>query len=423
MKPINFVEGPEKRAFAIPEFVHPHTFTLDNGIEVYSVLSEETETLKIEWVFEAGSVFAEKVMQSAACAELINKGTFTRNGFELIESLEYYGSYFSADSGRDELTMRLFTMRRFLPDVLPIVAEMMLEAAYPQHEFEVWLDARKSAYEINRKKTDYLASSRFPGVLFGEDSGYGKYVKPEHFMQLTANDALVFHKKVLASPCRMYVSGNVPTGWESLLNSLFGSLIRDERIPVEAFDSTHNPPQELFLPVDDSVQHSLIIGRRIWVRNVEEYVPLMIMNTALGGYFGSRLMANLREKNGFTYGVGSGVARLYFSDMFKISTDVGAEVSEQARKEIFHEINVLQNELLSEEELQRVKTYINGSFLRSFDGPQAIMDRYKSLIQYNLPLTFFSRYVEGIKGVTAEQVRESAQKHLTGLSTVVAGKK
>eukprot|EP01031_Cornospumella_fuschlensis_P001880 gene1880-2344_t len=128
------------------------------------------------------------------------------------------------------------------------------------------------------------------------------------------------------------------------------------------------------------------------------------MSTALGGYFGSRLMGNLREKNGYTYGVGAGLSRMRFADTYKISTDVAAEVSEAARKAIAHEIDVLQNEAIPDEELQRVKTYMGGSFLRSFDGPQAIMDRFKALIQYGLPLNFFERYAEGITQVTADDV-------------------
>lgn len=147
----------------------------------------------------------------------------------------------------------------------------------------------------------------------------------------------------------------------------------------------------------------------------------MVMNTMFGGYFGSRLMGNLREKNGFTYGAGAGMSRMKFSDVYKISTDVGAEVAVSAQREIFHEIEVLQTELAKEAELNRVKTYMSGSFLRSFDGPQAIMDRFKSLIIFGLPMDFFNRYAEGIQDVTGEDVRTCAQDYLNDLKTIVAG--
>jgi len=416
-----YAAGPQKQAFTVPAFVSPGKTGLDNGVPVYSVLSDETETLKIEWVFDAGSIYAQKVMQASVCAELLNKGTAGRNAYALNEALDYYGSYFSADSGRDELTLRLFTLKRFLPEVLPIVAEMFTSAIFPEHEFTIWLDARKSAFGINSKKTDYVASARFPSVIFGEDTSYGVYVKPVHFDLLNVEDARSFHARLLETPFKIFVSGNVPAGWEALLNTHFGNLKPHSASSVEVMDDT-TKAADLYIPVENSVQHSLIIGKRLWIREVEEYTRFMVMNTALGGYFGSRLMANLREKNGFTYGVGSGLSRMQFSDVFKISTDVGAEISADARREITHEIEILQTEHLPADELQRVKTYMSGSFLRSFDGPQAIMDRYKSLIQYGLPLDFFGRYAAGIQDVSAEAIRETAQQYLSGLSTVVAGK-
>lgn len=416
-----YAAGPQKQAFKVPAFVSPGITGLDNGVPVYSVLSDETETLKIEWVFEAGSIYAQKVMQASVCAELLNKGTASKNAYALNEALDYYGSYFSADSGRDELTLRLFTLKRFLPEVLPIVAEMFTSAIFPEHEFAIWLDARKSAFGINSKKTDYVASARFPSVIFGENTLYGVYVKPAHFDLLQLEDAVAFHARLLETPFKIFVSGNVPSGWEALLNAHFGNLKPRSAQSLSVMDDA-TKSSDLHIPVENSVQHSLIIGKRLWVREVEEYTRFMVMNTALGGYFGSRLMANLREKNGYTYGVGSGLSRMQFSDVFKISTDVGAEISADARREIAHEIEVLQTEHLAADELQRVKTYMSGSFLRSFDGPQAIMDRYKSLIQYGLPLDFFARYAAGIQDVSAEAIRETAQQYLSGLSTVVAGK-
>lgn len=417
-----YISGPAKQVFSVPDFNLPEHIGLDNGVSVYSVLSDQTETLKIEWVFDAGSTTGQKVLQAASAAELLNKGTATRSGFELNEQLDLYGSFFSADSGRDEITLRLFTLKRFLPQVLPIVAEMLNEAAYPEDEFAVWLDAKKSAFSVNSHKTDYLASARFPAALFGADSPYGIYVKEDHFDRLSVEDTRAHHAKLLVSPFRIFVSGAVPADWRMLLNEHFGHLepILTEENP--AFDANVHTPDELFVPVPDSVQHSIVIGKRLWLRDVKHYTPFMVMNTALGGYFGSRLMGNLREKHGFTYGVGSGFSRMRFSDIYKISTDVGAEVSEAARTEIFREIDRLRSERLPDEELQRVKTYMSGSFLRSFDGPQSIMDRFKVLLVNGLPLDFFARYAEGILETDAEAVRNAAEEHLDGWKTVVAGR-
>lgn len=417
-----YITGPAKQEFTVPTFKEPEHFILDNGVDIYSVLSEQTETLKIEWVFEAGSTAAQKILQATATADLLNKGTHKKSGFEMNEQLDLYGSYFSADSTRDDITMQLFTLRKFLPQVLPIVAELIKEACYPEHEFEVWLDAKKNTYKVNSRKTDYLSSTRFPSLIFGENSPYGFYIKPEHFDRLAVEDARAHHQLLLESPFKIFVSGNAPNDWRMLLHTYFGDLRPSKNITKVPFDDSYAGDSTLFVPVDDAVQNSIIVGRRMVIREVEKYTPFMVMNTLFGGYFGSRLMSNLREKNGFTYGAGAGLSRMRFADTYKISTDVGAAVSDDARREIFHEIDVLQNDLADEAELTRVKTYMGGSFLRSFDGPQAIMDRFKSLILNGMPMDFFNRYAEGIRHVNAEDVRTFAQEYLKDLKTVVAGK-
>lgn len=416
-----YITGPEKKNFSAPIFNSPEHFVLDNGADVYAVLSDQTETLKIEWVFQAGSVYAQKILQASSCADLLNKGTHTKSGFEINEQLDLYGSYFSADSGRDDISLQLFTLRRFLPQVLPIVADLIKEAAYPENEFEVWMDARKSAFEVNQHKTDFLASSRFPSVIFGEQTPYGFYLKKEHFDRLYVEDARAHHQCLLQSPFKIFVSGSVPNDWRMLLHDHFCDLKPSKNIIGVPFDEAYIAPEKLFVEVEDSIQNSIVVGRKLKVRDVEKYTPFMVMNTIFGGYFGSRLMGNLREKNGFTYGAGSSMSRMRFSDIYKITTDVGAEVSDDALREIFNEIDKLQNDLVKEEELQRVKTYMSGSFLRSFDGPQAIMDRYKSLILYGMPLDFFSRYADGIQDIQADDVRNCAQEYLADLKTVVAG--
>lgn len=418
-----YATGPAKQVFAVPSFTGPQISTLDNGTLVYLVPSSETETLRIEWVFEIGSAMAEKALQALACADLINKGTSKFSGFELNEQLDLTGSFFSAEAGRDYLTLRLFTLRRFLPDALPIVAQFMKEAVFPEHEFDVWLDGKKSAFEVSRKKTDYITSTRFPAFLFGEQSAYGKYTKPEHFEAIRVADAQTYHRNLLQTPFTVFVSGNMPTDGMTLLNRYFSDLTPTKKTDLGISYGTDYiaPSDKWYIPVEGAIQASLAVGKKMWLRDLDEYVPFMVMNTLFGGYFGSRLMSNLREKNGFTYGVSAGFSRMKHADVYKISTDVGAEVSEDALTEIFREVDVLQTDLAPEDELLRVKTYMAGAFIRSFDGPHAIMDRFKTLVLHKMPMNHFEEYARQVNDVTLEQVRSAAQAHLVDLLTVVSG--
>ena len=152
---------------------------------------------------------------------------------------------------------------------------------------------------------------------------------------------------------------------------------------------------------------------------------MKVLTTILGGYFGSRLMSNIREDKGYTYGIGAGTSALKEAGFFYISTEVGADVCTAALTEIYKEIRLLQQELVSTEELRLVRNYLLGNLLKSFDGPFERMDRFKGTHLYGLELNFFHRYTEAIRNITPLEIQRLAQVWLQkdDLIELVVGKK
>jgi len=145
-------------------------------------------------------------------------------------------------------------------------------------------------------------------------------------------------------------------------------------------------------------------GKILFPRNHPDYVGMAILSTILGGYFGSRLMANIREDKGYTYGIGSGLVSMRHSGYLYIASDVGANVREQAVEEIYKEIDRLCNDLVSTEELNLVRNYMTGAFLRNIDGPFAIAERFISTFDYDLDFKeYYLRYLDIIKTITSEK--------------------
>jgi predicted Zn-dependent peptidase len=157
----------------------------------------------------------------------------------------------------------------------------------------------------------------------------------------------------------------------------------------------------------------------------KDFHSLTVLNTILGGYFGSRLMTNIREDKGYTYGIGSGMIPLKKAGYFFISTEVGVEVCNKAIDEIYIEINRLRNESISEKELILVKNYMIGSFLRSIDGPFALANRFKSIMEYDLDYSYYDDYISTIKNIKASDLLNLANKYLdpNSMTEVVAGKR
>ena len=160
-------------------------------------------------------------------------------------------------------------------------------------------------------------------------------------------------------------------------------------------------------------------------RKHPDYFPMLLLNEILGGYFGSRLMKNIREEKGLTYGISSNLALFSQAGYFVIGTDVKREFTQQTIDEIHKEIKILQTELVDESELETVKNYMVGSFAGSLNTPFDIADRYKVIFSEKLPLDFYQNYIPNIQQISAIQLLEIANKYL-GLETlteiVVGGK-
>ena len=183
--------------------------------------------------------------------------------------------------------------------------------------------------------------------------------------------------------------------------------------------------REQLILKEDAMQSAIRIGKVLFNKTHPDFQPLQILNTLFGGYFGSRLMSNIREDKGYTYGIGSGIASLQNSGYFFISTEVGVDVCKDALKEIYFEMNRLREELVPEDELQLVKNYLLGMFLRSVDGPFAMAERFKGIMEYNLNYDYFDRYIATIKEISASQLRSLANSYFDKDSMIelVVGKK
>jgi len=225
--------------------------------------------------------------------------------------------------------------------------------------------------------------------------------------------------------CTIVVSGSLPLNIHATLNKHFGGVwgnvvpVAKDFVPFRG-----TTEQKHLIRKDDAIQSAIRIGRVLFNKTHPDYFKFQVLNTVLGGYFGSRLMANIREDKGYTYGIGSGLSSLVHGGYFFISTEVGADVSKDALKEIYKEIGLLREELVGAEELETVRNYILGQFLRSVDGPFALADKFKAVWEFGLGYDYFDRYFEAVKTITAKEIRDMANQYLQekDLIECVAGK-
>lgn len=425
---LNRKQAPGFKTIDHIEIQKAETFTLSNGIPVYAINSGSQELTKIEFLFKAGMYYQQQPLVASATNNLLETGTKSYSANELSDNIDFFGSFFECSVEQDYSSLALFSLNKYLDQSLHYVEEIIKYPTFPKSEFDIYISNKKQKHLVNSQKVNILARRRFTELVFGENHPYGRDVKTEDFDKLTLDDVKAFYNNHYHyTNCAIVISGKLPDTIIEILDKYFGKESwgsgKDVADPKVEVKTTHD--QKHFIERTDAIQSAVRVGRLLFNKKHPDYFKFQVLNTILGGYFGSRLMANIREDKGYTYGIGSGLASLVHNGYFYISTEVGAGVTNETLKEIYAEIKLLREELVDEEELETVRNYILGQFLRSVDGPYALADKFKAVWEFGLDYDYFEKYFEAVKHITPGEIRDLANKYLQekDLIELVVGKK
>ncbi|MCX8020139.1 MAG: insulinase family protein, partial [Chitinophagaceae bacterium] len=371
------------------------------------------DVMMTEWVFYAGNWFEEKNSVAPAVNFLLKNGTSKKTALEINEHFEYYGAFLNRNCYNETATVSLHTLSRHFPLLVETVRELITDSVMPQDELDVFKQNMKQRLLVNLKKTDFVAGRETDALLFGEHHPYGKFTRPEDYDALIREELLVFYENYYRKGCFMiFAAGKLPADFEKLINRNFGDLPNHSVFPEKR--STHPATEKKKkTSVDEqSVQASIRIARPFPNRHHPDFRKAVVLNTLLGGFFGSRLMSNLREEKGYTYGVHSYLYNHLQESAWMISLEAGREVYEKAIEEVYREMQLLRETPVEEDELMLVKNYMMGFLLSDLNGPFQIIQRWKNMILHQLSEEDFYASVETIKKITPEELRLLATKYL-----------
>lgn len=395
--------------------LNPYTrFTLSNGAPVYYINDGAEEVTMVEFVFNAGNNFENKNAIASATNYLIKNGTEKNNAFQITDYFEYYGAYLSRSCYNETATITLNCLSKHLKSLLQLIRELITISIYPQNEIEIFQQNSIQRLSVNLLKCDFVANRLIDEYLYGAEHPYGRVSNKEDIEAITRQDlADFFQHYYLNGKCSIFSAGKLPADFEQLLETFFGDLKINENIPTVSF-ARNVASQKKYNIINDTngVQGAIRIARPFLNRHHPDFKKAIILNTLFGGYFGSRLMANIREEKGYTYGIHSFIQNHILDSSWVISTEAGKDVCEATINEVYKEMQLLREEEIDEEELLLVKNYMMGLNLGHIDGPFNVISRWKSLILNDLDENYFNDSIETIKKVTAEELQELAIKYL-----------
>lgn len=403
---------PEIKKINEVEVLKPSQYVSNEGVDIYSVHTPAQDVVRISLVFCCGVKYQNKPFISSTTANLLSEGCGNRTSHEVAQLLDFYGIYYDVNVDRDYTVITMCVLGKFADKALEILSEIILKPQFLEEECDVYTQKRKSDLKIEREKVDVLSREELARTIFGALHPYGAFANADDYDGVTVADLRAFYNRFYTrSNLFVVVSGNINNVIIEDVKRIVDALPKGmpERTITEAPTAL---PQIKKVESDDSVQSAVNIGRVLFSRNHPDFVAMQVTATLLGGYFSSRLVRNLREENGFTYGVYAAVVNLQDSGYFAISTELKKELTDAAIEEIFKEIELLQKEEPSEEELEMVKRVITGEMLRILDGPFGIADVTIENIQNGVTNRATEQMIEKIDEITPAMVSNMARKYL-----------
>jgi predicted Zn-dependent peptidase len=389
-------------------------FILDNGVEVIAVDAGTQEVMLLDWVFDAGNWYDTQKLTASATNFLLKNGTSTKSAFDINEHFEYYGSFLSRNCYNETSNITLHTPTKQIQHLLPVVREILTDAIFPESEFSIYTTNAKQKLQVNLKKCDFVASQLIDAYVYGENHPYGVYSRLEDYDKVRREELLSFYDRYYRNGhCIIFAAGKLPSDFKSLMNKMFGDLpLKPRTTDAKAIPFTPAIEKKYRIINDaEGVQGAIRMARPFPGRKDPDFPKVQVLNSLFGGFFGSRLMSNIREEKGYTYGIYSYLQNHIQGSAWMVSTEAGRDVCEAAIKEVYHEMEVLCNEMPDEEELQLVKNYMMGVLLGDLDGPFHIIARWKNIILHGLDENHFYRSVEAIKTATPQELTQLANKY------------
>jgi predicted Zn-dependent peptidase len=414
--------------YAIEKLVFPEyqKIEIKNEVFLYALKAGTQAVIRLDLIFDAGLVRQLQSAQANFTASMLSEGTPTKSAFALAEALDYYGSYFQTRANADDAVATLYCLEKHLSQCLPLFMEALTESIFPEKELDIQKKNSLSKLSVNEKKNGYLCKKHYYKNIYGANHPYAAFSNAENIQAITRETLQQFYQNNYIQGLKyVMISGQFSESSITLISThIKNSKFEPKQFQQPVLNSLLNPGKH-FIEKSDSVQSALRIGKSSISRSDADFRKLQFLNLIFGGYFGSRLMKNIREDKGLTYGIYSVLEPNLYGASWYIDTDINTKNRTAGIEEIYKEIEIIKTQPIPSEEINTAKNYYLGSFLKSLDGPFSLADRLKIIIDNNLTDNYYPEFVSILNNTTAQDLQGLANKYFStdDIVEVVVGKK
>jgi zinc protease len=391
------------------ELIHPDKNSLANGVEVFFINGGSQEVLKIELILPAGRWFEKNWGASHFTAHLLAKGTATKTSFDIAQIFDLYGAHLEVNAGLDVVSISLYSLSKNLLPVLDLLYEILAQPLFSEKELAQSQSVFLQNLKINYEKTSFLASKHFRKSLFGEHHPYGKELEEADVNALNP-EHLKEHYDACFQHFMVFVSGHIGPANEKHILDTF-SRLKTKPVASKTWTSPYTTAAYEYVEKEGSVQSTIRMGRKSLRRSDPDYVAAVFTSHILGGYFGSRLMKNIREEKGLTYGIFASLHPLKNDSYLVIGADVNKENVALTFTEIKKELRKLREEKISASELETARNHFIGSLQSEITTPFAHADKWKTIYLFGLPATYYQEMIAKLESIRPEHIREISARY------------
>lgn len=409
-----------------PSFVKPKFFQVPEVEQVADAIpfwvykSDQVPLFKLELVFNINKEAETIAGLGLLSSKLFTEGTTNYTSTQIQDTLARYGAHLEVKSGLDRFVVVLYSQKKHGQRMIAFLNELIFDSIFPQKEFDKIRENELEGLKVNNEKTSFIASNKFRSLLFDNHS-YGRVLSIENLETIKREEVLAYYsEKLKKALSTVFLSGGYDESIVSSIHTTFIPKVNKGGVKVVQGIAEVNSKKDK-VAIDKAVQSSIRIGKHVINRNHPEYIDLVIANEVLGGYFGSRLMKNIREEKGLTYGIYSQCATYEQGAYWVIAADVKKDLVEVATEEVYKEITTLINDGVDDEELEIVSNYMAGSFLSSINTPFDIIDKFKLVHYGNLSYDYYRQFYDRLDTITSKNIQETAAKYFTKTNELTVG--